>query len=105
METYFRAFRYDTSEQRVIYEAEYNTDITVEPMYRFLINMSHGSELPFGFGFIKGVSLSMKLQEPFPVEYHPLLIHGLRPSTTLEEFPFVFGDFDIQRLFYKLRAH
>ena len=48
MQTYFRAFRYDTSEQRVTYEAEYNTDITVEPMYRFLINMNHGSELPFG---------------------------------------------------------
>ena len=48
METYFRASRYNTSEQRVTYEAEYNTDITVEPMYRFLSNMNHGSELPYG---------------------------------------------------------
>lgn len=48
METYFRAFGYDPSRNRVTYEAEYMSDIVVEPMYRFLINMNHNARLPYG---------------------------------------------------------
>ena len=48
MKTNFGAFRYDTSVQRVTYEAEYNKDIAVEPMYRFMINMNYNTKLPYG---------------------------------------------------------
>lgn len=48
MKTYFKAFGYDPTKNRVTYEAEYMSDIAVEPMYRFLINMNHTTRLPYG---------------------------------------------------------
>lgn len=53
METYFRAFGYDKAEKRVTYGSEYNTDLTIEPMYRFMISMSLGAQLPYGFAEVR----------------------------------------------------
>lgn len=56
MKTNFGAFKYDTSKQRVTYEAEHNTDITVEPMYRFLININYCPKLPRGLAEVRRFS-------------------------------------------------